>query len=395
MRYEWSIADDPLDALTVLDVRPGGVADARDQFFSRPFALTTDGPLRVLLLREPTRDRVLVSASHVATDGAGAVRFLRSIDRAYRNEPDPVPAGDALVQRDLSRQLARSNPVDRLRRLAQSAALLRGAVDPPTRMASGGGQPGPGYGLVVDRLGSDDTAALIATAAGHGATVNDLLICAMHLAVEAWNTEHQAPCGRISVMMPMDLRPTERRGEVLGNLSLMVPVTASADERRSLATLRDSVMDQTRDAKTSGRAVALVEAMAIGSRLSIRARRALHGAVSGSDRLTDTTVLSNLGRLADPPQLGREPSEDSGVWFSPPCGMPNTSHAATSGFCAGSRTRADRGQPSSGRPADRGCLRGSNPRSARVAGETSPLHTASRSPVGNRRGATHNISRCR
>src|SRR5207244_1950840 len=67
-----------------------------------------------------------------------------------------------------------------------------------------------------------------------GATVNDVLLAALHLAIAEWNAEHGAPCERIGIMMPVNLRPPERRNALVGNFSSFVSVaTDRADGRRA------------------------------------------------------------------------------------------------------------------------------------------------------------------
>ena len=95
---------------------------------------------------------------------------------------------------------------------------------------AGSGPPGPGArpgaaGYEVCLHATRPPVAVGTT----GATVNDLLLAALHLALDRWNA---AGSGAIAVMMPINLRPAEWREDVVGNLSLMAPVRSTAVDRR-------------------------------------------------------------------------------------------------------------------------------------------------------------------
>jgi NRPS condensation-like uncharacterized protein len=74
--------------------------------------------------------------------------------------------------------------------------------------------------------------------------VNNVVMAVLHLAIALWNIERGVPCGRISVLMPVNLRPPAWRHEVMGNFSLLVRVLTTP-QQRSLGHVLKAVTAQT------------------------------------------------------------------------------------------------------------------------------------------------------
>lgn len=167
------------------------------------------------------------------------------------------------------------------------------------------------------------------TVSDAGGTVNDLLIAAMIMAIGRWNAARDRGRGRIRVTMPVGARPAGD-GTAIGNLSRLAAVTAyAADSQHSrggLGNLNDLVTEvirQTGRAKVhSGPQVDPLSAAltslwcpAAVKRLLLRLALRTLGPL-----ICDTSLISNLGRLADPPRFG--PAAATGMWFSTPAHMP-------------------------------------------------------------------------
>ena len=206
----------------------------------------------------------------------------------------------------------------------QEAAARRGLPLLPgvvTRIAAHAAQPDrPGYGFVL-------TSAPVPrpTRSGDGPypTVNDLLVAALILTVDQWNAAHGCRSGTIRITVPVNDRDPQRRWEGPGNLSRLIRVTARPGQRADAADLLAQVAAQTRAAKRQPRPGldAVSRLLAAGwaptavkrhmARLARRLARPL---------CTDTSLVSNLGMLPDPPGFsgsGQEP-----LWLSGPAPMP-------------------------------------------------------------------------
>ena len=149
-----------------------------------------------------------------------------------------------------------------------------------------------------------------------------MLIAALHLAIALWNIEHGVRCGRISVLMPVNLRPAHLREEMVGNFSLMVRILTTP-EQRSLGRVLPTVTDQVQRMKRHDTLAALIELLARTTSLPIWAKRVAPAvlAITGN-RLVDTAQLSNLGVVDELPSFGRDAGETLELWYSPPARMP-------------------------------------------------------------------------
>ncbi len=303
----WQITDGlPTDPVEVADADAAvEVSTMRDRFLSAHVDLGTAPPFRLLVVHEGAGDRVMLSVNHAAFDGVGALRLLQSISRAYAGQDDPLPDVDPLGVR----QLLDGDSSDHQRRGVRSPRPSAGAPARLARSSSGGG---PGFGVL--HLDLDVAAA----APPPGTTVNDVLMAALHLAVAGWNASHGAPCGRVSIMMPVNRRPAAWRGEVLANLVLSAQVASTPADRARPERLVEVVAAQTQAIKSGG--VGGSAALAKTSRTPVVLRRLLPHVIDAvSEHTADTTVLSNLGSVDDPPWFGER---GRGLWFGPPPRLP-------------------------------------------------------------------------
>lgn len=302
--YSWAIDGalprDPVEVRATAE--PAALDHARTTFSSRHIDVETGPPFRVLLVREEHGDRVLLSVNHSAFDGIGALRLLQSISRCYAGEVDPRPDLDALEARALLDE--RGPPV---RRGATAPALPPAHFRPPARLASTSSQTADGFGIL--HLDLDASAA----ASSGDATVNDVLLAALHLTIAEWNQSRGVPCARVTVMMPVNQRPAVWRGEMLANLVLPGRVESTPAERVRTNDLLATVVAQTRRIKTNGVGET---SDPVPRRTPVMLRRLLPHLIDAvADRMADTSVLSNLGRIEEPPWFG---GVGRGLWFSPP-----------------------------------------------------------------------------
>ncbi|MGH3976309.1 MAG: hypothetical protein ACRDS9_23750 [Pseudonocardiaceae bacterium] len=154
-----------------------------------------------------------------------------------------------------------------------------------------------------------------------GISINDVLLAALHLTVQVWNSKHGAPTGRVGVQMPINVCPADRAWEVVSNLTSMVSVSTGPDDRVDLTTATAAVVEQTSEIRRNNRAYGLYDLLDVTRKAPLAVKRAVPKLIHlTGDRFVDTAMLSNLGRLPEPPTLpngdGSEPPE---LWFSPPC----------------------------------------------------------------------------
>lgn len=314
-RVEWEVTPqpdvDPLDVVVCSD--DDALQAARVDLQSLAVPLVASPPLRVRLARHRNGDVVMLNVHHAAGDGIAALCLLRSIARAYAGRPD-------LVAQTPPEQV--QIPVPSGGRWGQIRALLgelRQAAPRSAHLVPVGGADRPGYQLHHLALDTAQTAALAAKATA-GTTVNDLLLAGLHLALDSWNREHGGAGGRLSVLMPVNLRPKVSWQEVFGNFSFMVPVvTRPADRAEPTATVT-AIRRRTQHIKRQRTPAAAVRLLDVLQHLPPPAKQGI-ARLAVSERVIPTAILSNLGRLDDDLDFGPE-LRATEVWFSPPARMP-------------------------------------------------------------------------
>jgi arabinofuranan 3-O-arabinosyltransferase len=350
-RYAWEHPRqpdlDPVRRATWADERE--LAREREQFLAASPALETSPPLRILLAVGPDEDCVILQAHHAALDGISCLDLLRSVSRHYLGtpdgpaQPDPAPVrpanrvsgqasgGDLGLRRPGLVSRASLFPAPAARIAAQHAARAPGdssaqdAAGPGRNSAgpwrNGAGPNLPGYG--VEMLSCPDVPTAPWSGTGPRPTVNDLLITALIVAIGRWNVARLRSVDRIRITVPINARPPGRDAAT-GNLSRLSTVTAHLPETRAgLVDLMADVTTQTLRAKGHGgpqvnlpsRALAVAWCPAAVRRRLLRVALRLLG-----PRICDTSLLSNLGDVADPPRFG--PAAPTSMWFSTSAHMP-------------------------------------------------------------------------
>jgi NRPS condensation-like uncharacterized protein len=312
-RCEWEITAtpdvDPLEVVRCSD--DDALQTARADLQSLSVPLLASPPLRIRLAHHRNGDAVMLNVHHAAGDGIAALRLLRSISRAYAGRPDPAPATSP-------EEVRIPAPHDRAR-LRALAGELRQTLPRSVHLVPSGGQDRPGYGLHHRAPDAAQTAALTAKP-DQRTTVNDLLLAALHLTLDAWNSERGIASGRLNVLMPVNLRPERGWYEVFGNFSFMVPVVTCPEDRGDPLSVVDTIRNRTRRIKDERAPAAAASLLDMLQHLAPALKRAITR-LATSERVIPTAILSNLGRLPDDLGFGSELRTDE-VWFSPPARMP-------------------------------------------------------------------------
>ncbi|MCW3065866.1 MAG: hypothetical protein JWN32_3038 [Solirubrobacterales bacterium] len=321
--YRWEIADAvdevPLTVATCPDDTL--LADVRERLFGVSPSLQVAPPFAVVLAHSPGGDSILLNLHHAAGDGVSAVRLMRSVLRAYAGAEDPVPEVDPLAVRDVL-ALTRAKSLED--RLVSAQALVRAAarqLTPATRITRDGGDGRPGYGFELLALSLEETRSVRAKQT-EGTTVNDVLLATLAVAIRRWNEAHGRWPGRIALTMPVNLRPPEWRGEVVGNFASYVTVSLGACDSQDLPRALEITAQRTRQIKRHGLAGMVVDLLVGPSMLRVAAKRRLQDLIAlTGNTVVDTASLSNLGALDGWPSLGDAGTVEA-AWFSPPGRMP-------------------------------------------------------------------------
>jgi hypothetical protein len=305
---------------------PGELAAVREQLSARTMPLTSTAA-RLILAVGPDHDVVFLQVHHAAFDGISSMALLDAVCTAYRDRAGVVTRPLNASSWQFSDPV-RFSPVPSPGEAGRRGDGGRAAFAPPgliTRIAAQASQPHrPGYGCVLTSL---PVPRLARRGTGPHPTVNDLLVTAMILTVDRWNTARGRRGGTIRISVPVNDRNPERRwegsGAGAGNLTRLARVAARSGRLADPAGLLAQVAAQTRAAKEQPRAgldeMSRLLATAWAP-TSVKRRAARLAKRLGSPVLTDTSMVSNLGVLSHPPSFsgtGQEP-----LWFYGPAQMP-------------------------------------------------------------------------
>ena len=331
----------PLEVADCVD--DGELVRARERLLACAPRLDASGPFRMLLAHHAGGDALVLSFHHAAGDGVSTFRFMSAVARAYAGEPDPLPDVDPVAVRDVRALIGRSVRA-RLRRGRAASEMARRARSQPVRMALGGDGPPAGYGFDHFTLSRDEVDAARARGAAD-ATLNDVLLAGLAVAVRRWNDRHGGSRGSVYLMMPVNVRPAAWRSEVLGNFAPWIGVRVAEREQRDLASATAAVARRTGRIKARGLAGMLVDLWEPAYELPVAVKRVIEPLLARASRFTvDTAELSNMGHVTGLPHALGDAGEITSFWWTPPgwpkLGASFSAVTFASRLCIGLRYRA-------------------------------------------------------
>jgi len=341
-RYTWEFPPvpsiDPVSRTSWSDEQE--LLAVRVRFMARAPSLRASPPVRLLLATGPDASCVMLNAHHAAMDGISCAELLRDIAECYRalaansaparpsadctpgaaHPPPPVlpphPAGSPTPSGLRAQDAApESRHRTRMRGWTRAVRCHRAARIAPERGRGNRREGGDGCGLRLLLVPSVPRLS--------GATVNDALIAALIATISRWNAAHRRPPAPIRITVPVNVREPGLRG-VAGNHTRTATVVA--DPRAAshdLSALIAAVAGQTSVIRQAGRQRASAGPLGLApgwcpvmlKRLAVRI--ALRGLGS---LMCDTSLLSNLGNVPDPPWSG--PGGPVRMAMSSPVHMP-------------------------------------------------------------------------
>jgi NRPS condensation-like uncharacterized protein len=323
-RYTWEFpaaaSIDPLSRTTWSNEHE--LLTARVRFMARSPSLRTSPPVRLLLATGPDASCLMLNAHHAALDGISCAELLRDIADCYRaltaNSArtaicaEPVPAAPL---RPLPSGTPASYQPSRMRRAAGPVRRHLIARIAPEHARVNRRDEGDGCGLRLLLVPSVPRMS--------GATVNDALVAALIATISRWNAARGRPPAPIRITVPVNVREPGQR-KAAGNHTRMATVTVGPRTAAGdLPALTAAVAGQTSVIRQAGRLTASAGPLGLApgwcpvglKRLAVRI--ALRGLGS---LVCDTSMLSNLGNIPDPPWSG--PGGPVRMAMSTPVHMP-------------------------------------------------------------------------
>jgi NRPS condensation-like uncharacterized protein len=310
------------DPLEVVDCHDDDALDAaRVRLQSMVVAVSECPPLLVYLARHPAGDVLMLNLNHAAADGFGALQVLHCIARAYAGDAPSGGALDFLAVADLPVRPAAVPMSVVARSYKKALERLRDMRDRPARLAADQPDDAPGYGFHLIALSTEETRHVVGVKGSRSS--QNVLMAALHLAIGDWNHQHGTPGRRIGVLAVANLRPPNWRQDTIANFSVTARMSTNRRERANPTSALKAITYQTARNKRTRTGIALIAALERAGLLALWAKQSIVvlQPLTGN-RLVDTSVLCNLGRLDDAPYFGPDVGETQHLWFSTPARSP-------------------------------------------------------------------------
>lgn len=221
--------------------------------------LTKEIGLRGWVRQGPERAKVLLQFHHACCDGNGAFRFIGDLLARYgmltagaSRRPMLAPLDLSLLRSRTQRALGLAATAARARRrLAMNEgwkilARRPAALEPPAASSRNGDRDPNFPEFLTYSFPRTELRRLRDLAHRCGATLNDLLLRDLFLALEQWNRQHQGlPGRRLRIMMPTDLRRSDDFGMPAANLTGYTFLSRRARDCDHPEGLLWSIRDQT------------------------------------------------------------------------------------------------------------------------------------------------------
>jgi hypothetical protein len=295
----WRLADQPRCHI--------GVSQADAAFPDFPegrtsIDITQEVGLRFFLQMGDDDDlTVLAQVHHCASDALGAISMIDDVLLAYdalalgNSAPQFRPLdetlfdmrGAAIADHALSSDEPNNELGAMIKTLTSPSEPIEGP-EPGEHWTSGALDPFPASTTAA--LSANQSATLVARAAGAGTTVNDVLLHDLFLALDAcYGRNDQIRVGRVA--MPVDLRTPELAAMPAANAVGIAFLDWTLSETRSRPSLLQAISARTRALKDRSSAAQFCQALELAGRF----KRGLSRFTS-PDHCFCTTLLSNLIR---------------------------------------------------------------------------------------------------
>jgi NRPS condensation-like uncharacterized protein len=278
-------------------------------------------PLHACLARHPAGDVLMLTLNHAACDGFGALRVLRAIGAAYAGDGDrealeflageELPVRPAAVYVPPLPERARKRAVER----------ARDALTRPAELAADEPQEHSGVGFELICLTADETRRLRSADPAAGAT--NALVAALHLAIGAWNAEHDEPCHQIGVLVAVSLRPQDFDEDTIGNFSVNARFATARRNRSGAAAALWAIAAQMQRSERERTGTALIAGLRRNGLLGLWAKQStVVLRPLTTNHTVDAALLCDLGAVDGEPWFGDDAGEIAELWFSVPSRSP-------------------------------------------------------------------------
>ena len=252
-RYAWEYRDvSSKDVLEGTERAEGDythqdvVSDFEQYHHAHAIDITSDPPIKVLLIRSGRLVHLIFFFHHAAVDGLSVIFFIQTFIKFYeamfyqRTQEDyGTPDFEAISQPAIRFRWSNLSP-KLISPFLKNASLAR--KEPPIPLSPHDGENGRKKLIAaLKELSPDQFKRLRASAKRHQSTINNYLLASMFRTIKRWNQKWQDTSRRIYVSVPTNLRPPEDRtvGNIISGYYFSLKTEAISD--------RDTVLDLVRE----------------------------------------------------------------------------------------------------------------------------------------------------
>ncbi|MFP5371560.1 MAG: hypothetical protein ACLGI3_12550, partial [Actinomycetes bacterium] len=240
----------------------------------------------------------------------------------YATGAAPDPAPDFYAVHDLPVRPAAPPEPAVLARGRAAVERVRDLLARPVQLAPDGVDDDAAFGFHLVCLPVELTQRVVDV--GQPGVSRSVLLAFLHLAIGRWNREHGRSGGRVGVLVPINLRPSEWPEEAVGNFSVTARVSTDRRERRDHDAALKAVIAQSVRNKRVRTGTALLAALQRYGLLPLWSKQSpvvLQPVTR--NRLLDTALLADAGPQ-QAPSFGPDAGETVHVWVSLPARSPLT-----------------------------------------------------------------------
>jgi NRPS condensation-like uncharacterized protein len=300
---------------------------AISDFINAPIKFWEELPFKILLVKKGKDEYIiLIKVHHYATDGIGAVCFVNTVLEQYNRMVLQQPGISGSATDRVRRGMLSVVPHAKLFRehffLRNISDMIKrytnAAFFPSVRIAGGEFNAQGSVNVLHRSFRPGDLAELRKKAKTAQVKLNDLFITASIMAIDEWNSRHVEESGRISIEIPVNLRPAHDFYKWVGNWCSSISISARPRDRADFSTLLEKVSSQTKYIFENGLAYTLVYMSAWTKYLPFGIIKCLSRTQVGTG--ADTMVLSYLGKVMRFRQSEEGVREvTSAIIFGPAC----------------------------------------------------------------------------
>lgn len=300
----WQPAENPL--------APVSFAVAGDPFPAAPddpsyIDIRHEVGVRLSFLQHADRTELLMQFHHAVADAIAATRFLEDVLAAYGAQVTGDEPRFRRLDTALLAEKGKSSRIDitDVARLARDAArlfrLLRREAAPVVERSNPSSTPSGYPSFVGTALSSEELARLRQQGVAAGATINDVLLSKLFLALKAFRPAHEA-ARPIRIAMPVNLRGEALAAAPVAPFVGMAFIDRAAGAIDPQAGFLAGIVRETRRIKKEQGAAALLRGAGLAGR-----RRGLLRILCKPTYCFSTAVLSNLlSPFEDSPLAGAD-----------------------------------------------------------------------------------------